>query len=295
LLATAACGGGSGAAPSTSRSADTAGSASDVTATGGFGEKPTLTIPTTAAPSTLESRVLAEGDGPAVAKGQTLVADYLGQTWSPKNGTPNVFDNSYDRNSPIGFVIGGGTVIKGWDQALVGQQVGSRVLLAIPPDLAYGAQPDPSNELSGQALVFVVDIRDALAPDVSATGTAVQGELPAGLPAVTSTSGVKPEITSVKSISGKKAVSGLLLAGAGEPIDETKTLALQIVQTDAATGKQDQETWGTGVQVVPAAQVLPLVSALKGAKVGSRAVAVSPEQEGGAGRVAIVIDVVGQY
>jgi peptidylprolyl isomerase len=47
-------------------------------------------------------------------------------------------------------------VIPGWDQGLVGIKVGSRVQLDIPPDLAYGANPEGGNPAG--ALRFVVDV-----------------------------------------------------------------------------------------------------------------------------------------
>ncbi len=52
-----------------------------------------------------------------------------------------------------------GTVVKGWDDGLVGQTVGSRVLLAIPPELGYGKTGNEDAGISGtDTLYFVVDI-----------------------------------------------------------------------------------------------------------------------------------------
>ena len=47
---------------------------------------------------------------------------------------------------PFDVQLGAGQVIKGWDEGLVGQRVGSRLVLVVPPDLAYGkkGQPRPS-------------------------------------------------------------------------------------------------------------------------------------------------------
>ncbi|MCC2307092.1 FKBP-type peptidyl-prolyl cis-trans isomerase [Cellulomonas chengniuliangii] len=123
-------------------------------ATGSFGEKPTLTFPDAAAPAELEVVVLSRGDGPLVEAGDDLVVNYLGQLW---NGP--IFDNSYDRGTSINFPIGVGAVIGGWDQALVGQQIGSRVLISIPPHLGYGDRGVPQAGIKGDStLVFVVDI-----------------------------------------------------------------------------------------------------------------------------------------
>ena len=89
-----------------------------------------------------------------VEAGDTIVCDYLGQVW---NG--EVFDNSYDRGTPLTFQIGVGMVIKGWDDGLIGQRVGSRVLLSIPSDLGYGARGVPQAGIKGgDTLVFVTDI-----------------------------------------------------------------------------------------------------------------------------------------
>lgn len=126
----------------------------NVTATGGFGEKPTLTFEEAAASPNLQVEVLVEGDGPVVKAGDSLVCDYLGQVW---NG--NVFDNSYDRGQPLNFQVGVGMVIAGWDEGLIGQRVGSRVLLSIPSDLGYGPYGQPAAGIKGgDTLVFVTDI-----------------------------------------------------------------------------------------------------------------------------------------
>lgn len=289
VLVLAGCGGGGDDTGSDSNGTGKSG----VTATGEFGEKPTLTIPSGEPPAELVVETLKAGDGAVVEKGDTLVANYLGQTWKPKDGQPNIFDNSYDRKQPVGFPIGNGSVIKGWDDGLVGQKIGSRVLLTIPPGQAYGETASDSNELAGQNLVFVVDIVDSLGTDLAAEGDEVEPSA-AGLPQVTSKSGAKPAFGSTSGVKpGKTAQSGLLVKGKGEPIDPNKVLALQIIQADAS-GKVGQDTWGKGVQIVPAKDVLAVADALKGQPVGSRVVAVTPEAEGNPG-VLLILDVVGQY
>jgi peptidylprolyl isomerase len=97
---------------------------------------------------------LVQGDGAAVKKGQTIVVDYLGEVY----GGTAPFDESFSK-TPASFQIGVGAVVKGWDQALVGRAVGSRVLLAIPPDLGYGDKGNKDAGIKGtDTLYFVVDI-----------------------------------------------------------------------------------------------------------------------------------------
>ncbi len=101
---------------------------------------------------------LVQGDGATVEKGQTIVVDYLGQVY----GGDAPFDSSYARGEPTSFQIGTGKVIKGWDDALVGRAVGSRVLLSIPPDLGYGEAGNKDAGIKGtDTLYFLVDILGA--------------------------------------------------------------------------------------------------------------------------------------
>jgi peptidylprolyl isomerase len=121
--------------------------------------KPTITIPSgVPAPTTLVAQPLIKGTGPVVQAGQTISAHYTGVIYDGGKQ----FDSSWDRGTPADFVIGKGQVIPGWDEGLVGQTVGSQVLLVVPPDKGYGAQGQSSAGIKGtDTLVFVVDILDA--------------------------------------------------------------------------------------------------------------------------------------
>ena len=100
----------------------------------------------------LQVITLVEGDGPTVASGDDTVMNYLGQVYR----SDKIFDQSFD-SQPFSTAIGTGSVIKGWDQGLVGLPVGSRVVLVIPPDLGYGSQG--SGDIPADStLTFVVDI-----------------------------------------------------------------------------------------------------------------------------------------
>ncbi len=105
-------------------------------------------------PSGLEVRVTREGTGPIPRPGQVVVAHYVGTL---SDGTR--FDSSRESGDPIGFTLGRGQVIKGWDEAFARLRVGSTAVLTIPPELAYGAKqrgPIPPNS----TLVFEVELLD---------------------------------------------------------------------------------------------------------------------------------------
>jgi peptidylprolyl isomerase len=113
-----------------------------------------ITIPKGAkAPTDLKTVVLVKGNGPKVEAGQTIVAQYTGVTWADGK----TFDSSWKHSGAFSTPIGTGQVISGWDKGLVGQTVGSRVELVIPPSLGYKDQAQqgiPANS----TLVFVIDI-----------------------------------------------------------------------------------------------------------------------------------------
>jgi peptidylprolyl isomerase len=290
--------------PAASKSPSKTGQAG-VTVIGGFGVTPKVTIPAGAAPTALTQRTLVAGSGATVAAGDILVANYVGETWASK---PDVFDSSFSRGEPAGFVIGEGQVIPGWDKTLVGKRIGSRVLLTIPPADAYGASGNSQAGISGtDTLVFVVDLIEIFKPGASAPGTA-DSHLPAtGWPKVTSTPTKPPKVTSVKGVKAPKApISKLLIKGLGAAINSSKTLVLELVQIDIATGKQTQSSWTQAPQVVSAAGVLEAADALKGQAVGARAIALLPASAAVAATATsaaepaspaeiLVIDVVGQF
>lgn len=117
---------------------------------------PTIDVEGATEPTELVVQPLIEGEGPVVESGQTITVQYHGALLS--DGT--VFDSSWERGQPAQFGIGVGQVIPGWDQGLVGQKVGSQVLLVIPSELAYGDQERDAIPANSD-LVFVVDILDA--------------------------------------------------------------------------------------------------------------------------------------
>jgi len=83
--------------------------------------------------SELKIETLKEGTGAAAKAGDTISVHYTGTFLDGKK-----FDSSLDRGTPFEFTLGGGQVIQGWDQGLVGMKVGEQRKLTIPYQLGYG-------------------------------------------------------------------------------------------------------------------------------------------------------------
>ncbi|RFS83952.1 FKBP-type peptidyl-prolyl cis-trans isomerase [Actinomadura spongiicola] len=125
---------------------------------GAAGGAPVVTVPRVAPPEGLRVRALVRGDGPVVRDGQLAVVHFAGVFW--RDG--RVFDSSWAAGRPSGVVLGSGQVIEGWERGLVGQRVGSRVLLVVPPSSGYGAKGLARFGIRGDdTLVFVVDLLGA--------------------------------------------------------------------------------------------------------------------------------------
>jgi peptidylprolyl isomerase len=107
-------------------------------------------------PTTLKAETLIEGKGDAIKNGQQATVNYVGVTF--KDGKE--FDSSWGKGKqPFQFALGGGQVIPGWDQGVLGMKVGERRRLTIPSDLAYGAQGSPPKIGPNEALIFDIDLK----------------------------------------------------------------------------------------------------------------------------------------
>ncbi len=108
----------------------------------------------------LQQTDLQLGTGAAIEKGQLAVVHYTG--WLYAQGAPEnkgqKFDSSHDRNEPFEFPLGGGQVIKGWDEGVVGMKVGGKRRLIIPPEMGYGARGAGGVIPGGATLVFDVEL-----------------------------------------------------------------------------------------------------------------------------------------
>lgn len=116
-------------------------------------QKPNIQVPDGPPPDTLQIDTLEQGEGEGAQNGDQVSVQYVGVLYS--NGEE--FDSNWGQGRPFDVTLGGGMVIPGWDQGLVGIKVGETRRLTIPADLAYGEQGQPPAIPPNSALIFDVE------------------------------------------------------------------------------------------------------------------------------------------
>ena len=97
------------------------------------------------------------GEGAVAEAGKRVTVHYTG--WLYKDGQRGrKFDSSKDRRDPFRFHLGGGEVIKGWDEGVQGMKVGGARRLIIPAALGYGARGAGGVIPPNATLVFEVEL-----------------------------------------------------------------------------------------------------------------------------------------
>ena len=274
---------------------------------GDAGTQPTVTWKKDAqAPKNLTVKTLTQGTGAEIDAGGAVKANYTGWQW---DGT-DPFDTSFKSGAPVAFSLG--NVIQGWKCGLAGHHVGDRVLMSIPPELAYGnkAAQDAQAAQAGGAqkqqnpagtLVFVVEIVDGASSKVSGAsatatmegeeavserGLTVSGEL--GQPATLSIGADAAQPTQSEVI--------VLARGTGPAVTETSSIMMNVAGS-YWDGSHPSNTWeqqaAESLNMAQAQQSLP---GLIGVPEGSRVVVLLPPtqavgQQQGAPASAYVMDV----
>ena len=102
------------------------------------------------------------GNGTEAVTGRPVTVHYTGWLWDESKGDHKgrKFDSSRDRNEPFEFRLGGGQVIRGWDEGVQGMKIGGRRELIIPPNLGYGSRDIPGVIPANSTLCFEVELLD---------------------------------------------------------------------------------------------------------------------------------------
>jgi FKBP-type peptidyl-prolyl cis-trans isomerase len=104
---------------------------------------------------------LVKGIGDEALPGMVIIVHYTG--WLYDAAAPDhrgrQFDSSRERGQPLSFPLGGGRVIRGWEQGIPGMKVGGKRRLVIPPSLAYGSRGAGNGVIPPDAtLLFEVEL-----------------------------------------------------------------------------------------------------------------------------------------
>jgi hypothetical protein len=125
---------------------------------------PGLTLDLQEPPKTLKSEVVRGGSGVKVKAGQKVLLQVQGVEWSDPAPT-KTFDSTWTDHTPRFYSLkalvanaSGQFLDKGSVKALVGQRVGSQVLVVVPPKAGYPSGKVPSGYPTGSTLIFVYDI-----------------------------------------------------------------------------------------------------------------------------------------
>jgi FKBP-type peptidyl-prolyl cis-trans isomerase FkpA len=122
---------------------------------------PAVTSPTPTGTETmaLQKTDLSPGNGAEIQSGQTALVHYTG--WLYDAGAPENKGKQFDSSvggEPFEFPLGGGAVIQGWDQGVVGMKVSGKRRLVIPPEMGYGNRGAGGVIPPGATLVFDVEL-----------------------------------------------------------------------------------------------------------------------------------------
>jgi peptidylprolyl isomerase len=191
-------------------------------------------------PDKLETKVLVQGSGQAVAKGELAVVNYTVYNWSQNKTLGDSYASaSQPVSEPQSVQIGASSALPAWSTALTGAKTGSRIEVVAPPADAFGSQ---GNSQAGvgptDVLVFVLDVVAGYPADIDITGTMgaqsdaslpkVVGDPGAGNPTVSIPAGAKPPAG---------LVANVLIQGHGQAVTKGQTLLMQYTGVDWNTGK----------------------------------------------------------
>jgi peptidylprolyl isomerase len=235
------------------------------------GDSPKLTVGKDFKTGSTETRVVTKGSGDKLATGDVAKVNYV----AVNGRTGKQFDNSFTSKSPITLTLDE-TALPGFLKGLTGQQVGSRVLVAIPPKDGFKQPPAQLGIKADDTMVFLFDIV-AKVPSM-ATGEA--RKLPATVPSIVEKDGHPDGFRPTKKTPGKisQAKAHVVIEGDGAEVKKGQSITAQYVGQIYPSGEVFDSSWRKGA---PASFSLEQVIAcwkdhIPGQKIGSRIVLLCP-------------------
>jgi len=100
------------------------------------------------------------GDGAEATAGHNVTVHYTGWLYdaAAADHKGKKFDSSRDRGQPFDFPLGGGRVIKGWDEGVAGMKIGGQRTLTIPSEMGYGSRGAGGAIPPNATLIFDVEL-----------------------------------------------------------------------------------------------------------------------------------------
>jgi peptidylprolyl isomerase len=226
--------------------------------------KPKVAVPNGPPPKKLVKKDLEPGSGPAAKAGDEVSVHYVLVDY--KSGKE--IEASWDRGEPFNFRLGGGEVIQGWEQGVVGMREGGRRELIVPSQLAYGKG----------ALIFAIDL-------LSIGPTPAQEKEEREHP--------KPGIEVPDEPPPKELVVKDLEEGSGPAVGEGDTIVVEYVAVDYKTGQEVEAAWGEPATfTVGSGELIKgWEKGIRGMKVGGRRELIIPSKLAfGKGTLIYVVD-----
>jgi peptidylprolyl isomerase len=269
LAATTACGGDGD---------DSAGSGSidGVVVDGDVGSAPSVEIESPVSLEESQTAVLVTGDGEEVSADSQVQLQFA--LYNGSDGEQ--IQSSYEQGpQTVSLDVEGG--LEYLIDALVGQTVGSRLLVGVAPTDGFGDQADASGAPFGpeDTLLYVVDVLDLVAS--VAEGEEVT-DVPEGLPTVTTGDG--DAVTGVEVPGGEppaEIVVQPLIEGEGDPVTPDDTITAHYTGVLWDGGETFDSSWDRGQPAsFPLTGVIPCwTEGLAGQPVGSRVLLVCPSDQ----------------
>lgn len=236
------------------------------------GDAPKVTVDKDFTSKETTTKVVKEGGGEEIKEGDTAKINYI----AVNGRTGKEFDNSFSSDRPMSLTLNESTALPGFQKGLVGQKVGSRLLVAVSSE--DGASLLQSADSLGlkktDTMVFLFDIIAKVPAEASGTAQ----KLPSDVPAITydkdkHPNGFKKSKKTAKKLD--KTDSFVVIKGTGEKIKKGQTLTAQYVGQHFPAGEVFDESWTSGPRqfAIGTGAVIPCWdSQLVGKTLGSRVV-----------------------